>query len=173
MANEFDRAKGPRVWRGSAFGWAFANIEEIIGGAGLLVIVGATSWGVFTRYLTQQPVTWTSEVATIAFAWTVFVGASAALKHGGHVSIDMLVTFFPDWLRAPLQTAVDVVVVIFCVVVAVLATMFSIANWDSPTSVLRVPVSTSYLAVSAGFGLMALRHGHATWARCRSPAAES
>lgn len=120
MANDFDRAEKQRMPRVASLGWAITKTEEIIAGAALVVVVAAVSWGVFIRYFTHQPATWTSEVGMIAFAWTVFVGARAAFKHGGHISIDMVVMFLPDGLRSWLQTAVDVVVVTFCVAVAVL-----------------------------------------------------
>ena len=170
MANDADHAERQRVPRAAPLVWAVTNTEEIIAGAGLLVVVAAVSWGVFTRYLTHQPATWTSEVGTIAFARTVFIGASAAFKHGGHVSIDMLVMFLPGALRSWLQSTAEFVVVIFCIAVSVLAMMSSITNWDNPTSVLRLPVSTSYLPVSVGFGLMAIRQVHATWMRYRGAA---
>ncbi len=173
MASNLEYAEGQRHTRAAPLGWVLANSEEVIAGAALVVVVAAVSWGVFTRYLTQQPATWTSEVAAIAFAWTVFIGASAAFKHGGHVSIDMLVMFLPDRLRATLALAMDVVAVVFCVAVAVLAMKYSISNWDNPTSVLRLPVSTSYLPVSIGFGLMAIRQAQATAMRCRHAAGKT
>jgi TRAP-type C4-dicarboxylate transport system permease small subunit len=150
---------GSSVWR------LIDNLEEIVSGAALVIVVASASWGVFTRYLTRTPATWAGELATLAFAWVVFVGASVCFKRGGHVSIDMLVNFLPRVLRARLQAAIDVVVLVFCVSVAVLATRFSIQSWDHPTSVLRVPVSVNYLAVAVGFGMMAIRHAGIGWRR--------
>ena len=134
------------------------NIEEVVSGTALVVVVLSASWGVFTRYLTRQPATWTGELATIAFAWVVFIAASACFKRGGHVSIDMLVGFLPRRLAAPIQAAIDLVVFVFCVCVALLAAQVSVQNWDNPTSVLRLPMSTTYIAVTLGFAMMALRH---------------
>lgn len=141
------------------------NIEEIVSGIALVIVVLSASWGVFTRYLTKSPATWSGEIATLAFAWVVFVGASACFKHGGHVSIDMLVNFLPRRLSAPIQAAVDLVVFVFCICVAVLGIRLSIQNWDNPTSVLRLPVSISYIAVAFGFAMMTLRHGRIGWLR--------
>lgn len=141
------------------------NLEEIIGCAALGIVVLAAVWGVFTRYVTHTPATWTSEVATLAFAWVVFLGAGAAFKRGGHVSIDMLMMALPGRIARILQIATDLIVLGFCIYVCLLATEVSIANWDNPTSVLRLPVATAYLAVALGFASMAVRHAQTAWTR--------
>ena len=69
----------------AAGGRLLDNIEEIVSGIALVIVVLSASWGVFTRYLTKSPATWSGEIATLAFSWLVFVGASACFKHGGHV----------------------------------------------------------------------------------------
>ena len=77
------------------------HFEEAVSGLALVVIVGATCWGVLTRYITSQPAAWASEVAGIAFAWLVFVGAAAGFKYGMHVTIDMLVALLPTDPASP------------------------------------------------------------------------
>ena len=79
------------------------QFEEIVACIALAAVVLAVSWGVITRYITAQPAAWASEVATLAFAWVVFFGATACIKYRLHPSIDMLVTRLPR----PLQLAVE------------------------------------------------------------------
>lgn len=50
-----------------------APIEDAIAGTALVVVVGSVLWGVLTRYLLAQPAPWSYEVATIGFAWLVFL----------------------------------------------------------------------------------------------------
>jgi TRAP-type C4-dicarboxylate transport system permease small subunit len=147
------------------------NVEEIVAGAALIVVVASVCWGVITRYLTEQPATWSGEVAAIGFAWVVFIGASAGFKHRMHVSIDMLMQFIPAGLRVPVERALDVVVVAFCAYVAWLGVCFTGENWDNPTSVLRLPMSIIYAAVTLGFALMTFRYAQAAWPRWRRAAA--
>ena len=163
-------SSSPRA--GFSAGRLLGNFEEIVSGTALVVVVASASWGVFTRYLTRTPATWAGELATLAFAWVVFVGASACFKRTGHVSIDLLVNLLPQQARRAIQALADLLVLAFCVCVAVLAARLSIQNWDNPTSVMRVPIATSYLAVVVGFGMMTLRHGRAAWRRwtAREPA---
>jgi TRAP-type transport system small permease protein len=142
---------------------AFA--EEAIAGAALVVVVLVTCWGVVTRYVTEQPATWTGEVAGIAFAWLVFLGAAAGFKYGMHVAIDMLVVALPVPLRRVLMAFVDVLVLAFLAILFVLAVQFSIDAWTDPTSVLRLPRSVTYVSVVVGSACMAVRYGQAAWRR--------
>jgi len=146
--------------------------EEVVSGAALVVVIAATCWGVVTRYITAQPAAWTGEVAAIAFAWLVFVGAAAGLKYGTHVTIDMLVVRLPRVIGRPLITAADLLVLMFLLTVFALAIEFSVDAWDDPTSVLRLPRSVTYAAVVIGSLCMLIRYARTAWRRWRGlPAA--
>jgi TRAP-type C4-dicarboxylate transport system permease small subunit len=147
------------------------SFEEIVAGAALVIVVLSVCWGVITRYLTEQPATWSGEVAAIGFAWLVFVGASAGFKHRMHVSIDMLVQFLPARVRLQVDRVLDIVVVAFCAYVAWLGVVFTAENWDNPTSVLRLPMSIVYAAVTLGFAMMTFRYAQTAWPRWRPRAA--
>ena len=133
------------------------QLEELIAGTALVIVVLSVVWGVITRYLTSQPAPWTSEVAGIAFAWCIFVGAAAGLKRGQHVSIDMLVGFLPPGARLLADQLAAGTALLFCAVATWLAANFTAEVWDNPTAVLRLPSSILYGAVAAGFLLMTLR----------------
>jgi TRAP-type C4-dicarboxylate transport system permease small subunit len=159
MVELADTGKARLAGRGEA-GWltrALANLEETVASAALLVVVGSVCWGVLSRYVTQQPAVWSGEVAAIAFAWVVFLGAAAGFKRGLHVSIDMLVALLPAKARRVLDLAVELLVAAFCVYMVWLGATFTVTNWDNPTSVLRLPSSIVYAAVPVGFALMAVR----------------
>jgi TRAP-type C4-dicarboxylate transport system permease small subunit len=143
----------------------FAFAEEAVAGVALAVVVLATCWGVVTRYVTEQPATWTGEVAGIAFAWLVFLGAAAGFKYGMHVAIDMLVVALPAPLRRALMALVDALVLAFLAILFVLAIQFSIDAWTDPTSVLRLPRSVTYVSVVVGSACMAVRYVQAAWRR--------
>ncbi len=142
---------------------AFA--EEAVAGCALVVVILVTCWGVITRYVTEQPATWTGEVAGIAFAWLVFLGAAACFKYGMLVAIDMLVVTLPAPFRRALMALVDVLVLAFLAALCVLAVQFSIDAWSDPTSVLRLPRSVTYVSVVVGSACMAVRYTQGAWRR--------
>lgn len=137
---------------------ALDNLEELIAAAALVLVVLSVAWGVLTRYVMAQPAAWTGEVAAMAFAWVVFLGAAAGVKRGLHVSIELLVARLPDGLRRLLQRIVDLGLLVWMLYVAWLGVGFTADNWDNPSSVLRLPLSVVYAAVTLGFALMAVRH---------------
>lgn len=155
----------------SASPWRAASLlkhfEEGVAGAALVIVIGTTCWGVVTRYITAQPAAWAAEVAAIAFAWLVFVGAAAGFKYGVHVTIDMLVVLLPEGLRRILMYAADGIVLVFLLAVVVLASEFSVDAWGDPTSVLRLPRTVIYSSVVVGSLCMLVRYAQAARRRWR------
>ncbi len=137
---------------------ALRNPDEAIAILALLVTVAAVGWGVVTRYITAQPAVWATEVAAIAFAWLTFFGASACFRHNAHPSIDMLVARLPARPQAFTRRAVDLLVAGFLGYFAWLGLGFSIAAWDNPTAVLRVPMTVVYAPVTLATLMMLVRH---------------
>lgn len=164
MAEEASGQDEPRWMPG---GW-LGNVEEIIACVALIVVVLATSWGVFTRYVSAQPATWSAEIAAAGFCWTIFFGAAAVTKRGPHVSVDVLVMAFPPGLRTALARAVDGALVVFLVLLAFLAAQFTVDSWDTPMPSLRWPYSIHYAGAALGLAAMALRQAAVAWRRLGS-----
>jgi len=134
------------------------QFEEIVACVALAAVVLAVSWGVITRYITAQPAAWASEVATLAFAWVVFFGATACIKYKLHPSIDMLVARLPRPLQLGVRWFNHALVLAFCVFMAWFGTRFAIDAWSNPSPVLRLPLTWLYGPVAFCFALMALRY---------------
>lgn len=137
---------------------AVDQFEEIVACLALAGVVLSVTWGVVTRYITEQPAAWASEVATLSFAWVVFFGATACIKYKLHPSIDMVVVRLPAPLQGTVRWLNHALVVGFCVFMAWFGTRFAIDAWDNPSPVLRLPLSWLYGPVALCFGLMALRY---------------
>lgn len=134
------------------------TFEEIIAATLMALIVGAVSWGVFTRYVLGAPADWAPEVAAIAFAWVVFLAAAPAFLRGDHSAVDALVVKLPKRLRKVTQLLADAIVLATLVITAWLAMGMAFSTRDVPTTVLQVPQSITYSAAALGFALMAIRH---------------
>lgn len=134
------------------------QFEEIVASAALVIIIFSVSWGVFSRYITEQPAAWAGEVATLAFAWAVFVGAAACVKYHMHPTIDLLITRLPGRLRLLVGALNHLLVLGFCGFMVWFGTRFAIDAWDSPSAVLRLPLTWLYGPVAVAFGLMIIRY---------------
>lgn len=134
------------------------TFEELFAAFTMMIIVVAVSWGVITRYLLSSPADWTSELAAMAFAWTVFIGAAAAFARGEHSSVDALIVKLPAPYRQTVQMIADFIVLVTLIAVALLATRFAFSTMDVGTTVMGVPQGITYAAAASGFALMSIRH---------------
>jgi TRAP-type transport system small permease protein len=123
-----------------------------------VIVVASVCWGVLTRYVTAQPATWSGEIAAIAFAWMVFLGAAAGFKYQMHISVDLLLVVLPAPWRRTAQALGDALVMLFIFYVIWLAVRFNLEALNVPTPVLRMPAAVLYASVLAGFAFMAVRY---------------
>lgn len=134
------------------------RIDEAIGVACMLAIVGSISWGVVTRYMFPQPASWTFEAAVIAFGWLVFFGAAACIRWRMHADVDALVALFPAPVRRGifianwfLLAALFLVLAAMFAWQAVIAHQIRVVSLDIPRSVVYAPMAVASL-------LMLLQH---------------
>ena len=140
------------------FGWFVDQFEEIVASVAVVVVVLSVSWGVLTRYVTSQPATWAGEIATLAFAWVVFFGASACIKYQMHPTIDLLLNRLPRGLRRIVAGMNHLLLLAFCGFMVWFGTRFAIDAWESPSAVLRLPMTWLYGPVAFCFALMIVRY---------------
>jgi len=80
--------------------WAFLrDVDLYLACLALGMLIVVTVSGVFARYLINRPFGWMEEVQLWCFLWTVFLGAGAVARHGGHIAIDAFIGLFPRILR--------------------------------------------------------------------------
>lgn len=133
------------------------SLEIVVTNIAFIVLVCAIVWGVLSRYVTEQPATWVEEVSSIAFTCVVFVGAPEVHRRGKHVSVDLVTALLPARIRGVLDAAVEVFVALYCFYVAWLGLQQAIASNSATTSMLNIPLSVPYGALTLGFLLFGLR----------------
>ncbi|MET3699823.1 C4-dicarboxylate transporter DctQ subunit [Bacillus oleivorans] len=52
-------------------------------------------FGVFMRYILNNPVHWIEEIFALTIVWSIFIGFSTALKNNNHIALDLLYAFLP------------------------------------------------------------------------------
>lgn len=108
------------------------RIATVLLCAGLTAVVAV---GVFWRYVLNDALSWTEEVAKLAMVWLTFTGAPLALVAGGHVAIEMLPRLLPHRLQHLLLALVLVVVALVLAVLAWRGTTFA---WNGRTQVIAM-----------------------------------
>ncbi|NBY54032.1 MAG: TRAP transporter small permease [Betaproteobacteria bacterium] len=132
--------------------------EEIVAAAAVAVIIASVGWGVITRYVTEQPAAWASEIATLGFAWVVFFGSAACFKYRMHPAIDVVVDRLPAGAQRVVRALNHCLLLCFFFFMAWFGTRFAIDAWESPSPVLRMPQTWLYGPVALCSALMAVRY---------------
>jgi TRAP-type C4-dicarboxylate transport system permease small subunit len=133
------------------------HFEEITGGLLLVVLCVVASLQVAGRYLFSNPLAWTEELATILFAWLVFLGAALALKQRDHFAIEVVVELLPRAPRRLVRLLAIALVMLVSLGLVVFGVRLCLFNTHVRTPVLEISRAWIYAAVPAGGLLMALR----------------
>lgn len=158
MTDPSDRKAGP-----SRTLFAELMVEEVLATIALGIVILAVTWGVMTRYITSTPASWSGELASIAFAWAVFLGAAAAFGRAGHIAIDSFLFLVPQRAAYWMKVVAAAVTFATLLIVTFLAIRFTVSTTDAPTTILRWPQAVVYAAAAVGFGSMTIRHATATY----------
>ena len=133
------------------------SLEQAVMNVSFVILLGAISWGVLSRYVVPTPATWVEEVTSISFAWLIFVGAAEVHRRNQHVSVNLLTAILPEPLQRGLALMIDALVVCFCFYIAYLGVRQTIVMHSSMTSMLRIPLSVSYTGFTIGIFLLGVR----------------
>ena len=122
----------------------------------------------FTRYVLNDSLSWTEEIARYGLMWVVFIGGAMVTRRNSHIAVELLSNVMkPGPLRATLLAFVDIVKLAFIGLLA----------WVSVTIIERMGIqrmtvfdlSMSYVYAGVGFGcfLMFFRQAINVWHNAR------
>lgn len=152
-----------------------ANLDIVIAGTVLAILIVLTFAGVIWRYFLGKPFTWLEEVQTACMVWIVFSAAGAAFRLGNHVAIEMLVDLMPK----PLQKVMTVLISV--VVVVVLGYLFDktigfiqiFLRSGRATSMMKIPFWLIYGIAIPAYIDMILSYFYSIWKGVKSEAKEA
>ena len=121
----------------------------------------------FTRYVLNDSLGWTEEIARFLLIVVTFLGGVMVVRRQTHIAVELLYRYLPRPLRRALQTTIDVGSTIFFAALAFWCTQLAGRTLQMMVSI-DVPKSWLYWFVAACFALMALIQGWATWRHWRS-----
>jgi TRAP-type C4-dicarboxylate transport system permease small subunit len=119
-----------------------------------VVIIVCVSLQVFYRYVLNDPLTWSEELARFSFLWMVFLGLGLAERDDQHIAVDFFVGKMPFGMRKIVRIAVDV----FCVVVLAVACYQSIGviRVQAAMRSVALNISMAYFAIAVPIGFAIL-----------------
>lgn len=146
------------------------NLDIVLAGCALTILVFVTFTGVFTRYLLNQPFAWCEEVQLACFVWITFLGLGAAFRSGSHVAIELLV----DKMPAPIARIVELcdylitMVIIGFIFYHSTVIVQSMVNMARDTNILHIPYAAIYVVVPISCVLMIYNFSVVTYHKFKS-----
>ncbi len=78
------------------------------------VLFGVVFLQFFTRYVLNDSLGWTEEIARYLLIGVTFFGSVTAMRKGSHISVEALLVFLPPRAKHAVLLAVDALVALFC-----------------------------------------------------------
>lgn len=121
------------------------NVLNVLAGVSFIAMVALACWQVFTRYILQNPSSWSEELVGYLFAWMALLGASIVVGERGHMSIPVIVERFNIGARKFFAIFAEIIAFIFAAVILVYGGMqITSLAMGQMTSSLGVPIGIFY-----------------------------
>lgn len=119
-----------------------------LAGISFLAMVILTCWQVLTRYVLQNPSTWSEELVGYLFAWMSLLGASLVTCERGHMNIPIIVERFSAPVQKLLNCLGEVIAFLFSAVILVFGgVQITTLAMGQMTSSLGVPIGIFYIVL--------------------------
>ena len=131
-----------------------ALLAEIPGAILIVVEVIILFTGVLFRYVLQEPLLWSDELAGILFLWLSMLGAVVAQHEGGHMRLTVLVGLAPPRWRRQIEAFSSLVVILFLALMLRPAWNHAVAEMTITTPALELHDTFKAAAIFVGCFLM-------------------
>lgn len=130
------------------------------------VLAGIVFLQFFTRYILNDSVAWTEEIARFLLIGVTFFGSIMATRKQSHISVEFFFRWMPRTGRRIAQFLIDTIMTLFFIMLAVLTVQIAGRTRQLMVSV-EFPKSTIYWIVVAAFVFMALYSAWNLWVHLR------
>ncbi len=128
------------------------NLDAIISGISLVIVVCITMAGVIMRKIVGQPFAWLEEMQLFFLIWMIFFAGSTAFRTGGQVSIDLIANRLKPKARKALSVLDYIVTVLILIYLCKggLDLMMSVSGKVTP----YFKISYVFVDVAAPIGIL-------------------
>ena len=122
---------------------------ELIAAALFAVMFGAFIVQVVSRYVFDDPVSWSLEVCSITYVWIVFLASATILKPREHITFDMLyASLGPAWKRGfSIFTTASLLVIFAICLPAVVDYIRFVSHKHTPILIIRLDIIYSCFGI--------------------------
>lgn len=114
---------------------------------------------VVMRYVFNNSLSWSEELARYVFIWLIYIGISYGCKLRKHIKIDAALYLFPKKVRPYVVLIGDILFIAFALYITYTGFKYSIAQiqYDMRSPALKIPFQYIYMSTVVGFGLATIR----------------
>ena len=141
----------------------FKRWLDHVGGLLFLALFVVFILQIGARFLWNQPLPWTDELAVVLYLWVIFWACAFMVPASSHVSVDILIQHLPAALRIWFQTAGQLLL-------GGLALWALPASWDyvwfmrrEATAVMGLPLFWVFLPLLVALLMMVIKTLHSVW----------
>ncbi len=113
----------------------------------LVVMVITVFTQVIFRFVLQQPLSWSEEVARYVCVGIIWMGAAAVVREDGHPGMDLLTRSLPPAWQRGVQLLVNLMVAATFVTVAITGSQLAYGNMTQPSPAMELPMGIPYAAI--------------------------
>ncbi len=122
----------------------------------------------FTRYILNDSLAWTEEIARYGLMWVVFIGGAMVTRRNTHIAVELLSNVMkPGLMRQALLAAVDIVKLAFLAFLAFISVTITERMGIQRMTVFDMSMSWVYGGVAFGCFLMLFRQIINVWRNAR------
>jgi TRAP-type C4-dicarboxylate transport system permease small subunit len=123
----------------------------------------------FTRYVLNDSLAWTEEIARYGLMWVVFIGGAMVTRRNTHIAVELLSNVVnPGPVRSALLAFVDFVKLAFLGLLAFISWTITERMHQQRMTVFDLPMSYVYAGVAFGCFLMFFRQAINVWRNARA-----
>ena len=121
----------------------------------------------FTRYVLNNSLAWTEEIAINCLVVVVFLGSVWCVRRSRHIQVDVLYHYLPHGIARVLSTAVDIIRIVFFAYASWLLWRYVSIVAKERMVTIDLPRSLVFYTVFAAWVLMLVRAIQVAWGNWR------
>ena len=139
--------------------WIDENFEKVFLVILSVLMVFLIFLQVFMRYVMQNSLSWTEELARYSFIWLIYIGISFAVKEQRHIKIDVVLLLFKERGKLIFGIIANLLFLAFAIAVVIYGYNISqqLLAFGQKSPANQIPMGLVYLATPVGMGLTAIR----------------
>ncbi len=132
--------------------WSYAAETVVV--ILMTIMVTTLALQVFYRFVLDNPLSWTEELARYAFVWITFLGGAVAYRRRAHIVVDVMLHLVPIRARAALALAVEAMITVTLVILVRDGLRMVETTANVQATMLEIPMSYIYASIPVSAALM-------------------